>query len=409
LFSPAKEAAVTERNWPAIEQQRYMPLHRRLPVTLVRGRGCEVWDDAGKRYLDLVGGWAVNNVGHCHPKVVAAIQRQVAELMMVSNQFYSIPQLELAERITQLAGLERVFFQNSGAEANEGAVKLARRWGAAHRGGAYEVISTWRSFHGRTLAMVAATGKPAYQEPFRPLPEGFRQVDYNDIEALRAAVSDKTVAILLEPVQGEGGVWPAEPGYLQAVRALCDERGLLLILDEIQTGIGRTGTMFAFERSGVRPDILTLGKALAGGLPIGAFLAREEVAQAFKPGDHGSTFGGNPVVCAAGVATLEVMEEEGLAERAGRLGEYFSAKLRELARQQPAIREVRGAGLLIAVQFSSELSDAVTRAALARGLLLNSVMPDAIRLMPPLVITEDEIDEAVAILSAAIADQLVAA
>lgn len=400
---------MSERNWPAIEQQRYMPLHRRLPVTLVRGRGCEVWDDRGRRYLDLVGGWAVNNVGHCHPKVVAAVQRQAAELMLVSNQFYTVPQLELAERITALTGLDRVFFQNSGAEANEGAVKLARRWGAAQRGGAYEVISAWRSFHGRTLAMVAATGKPAYQEPFRPLPEGFRQVQFNDIEALRAAISDKTVAILLEPVQGEGGVWPATPEYLRAVRALCDEQGILLILDEIQTGIGRTGSMFAFERYGIRPDILTLGKALAGGLPIGAFLAREAIAQAFKPGDHGSTFGGNPVVCAAGVATLDVVEAEGLVQRAAHRGAYFVARLQELAAEQPVIAEVRGAGLLIAVQFSSDISDAVTRAALERGLLLNAVMPNAIRLMPPLVISEAEIDEAIAILRAVLADQLVTA
>ncbi|MFN8534563.1 MAG: acetylornithine transaminase [Dehalococcoidia bacterium] len=400
---------MSERNWPAVEQQRYMPLHRRMPVTLVRGRGSEVWDEQGRRYLDLVGGWAVNNVGHCHPKVVAAIQRQAAELMMVSNQFYSVPQLELAERITALAGLERVFFQNSGAEANEGAVKLARRWGGAHRGGAYEVITAWRSFHGRTLAMVAATGKPAYQEPFRPLPEGFKQVAYNDIDALRTAVSDRTAAIMLEPVQGEGGVWAATPDYLQAVRALCDQQGLLLILDEIQTGIGRTGSMFAFERYGVRPDILTLGKALAGGLPIGAFLAREEVAHAFQPGDHGSTFGGNPVVCAAGVATLDVMAEEHLCERAGRVGKYFAAKLRQLAERFPVIDEVRGEGLLLAVQFGSEMSDIVSRAALERGLLLNAVMPSAIRLMPPLVITEAEVDEAVAILDAVLADQLVTA
>ncbi|MCL6648260.1 MAG: acetylornithine transaminase [Chloroflexi bacterium] len=400
---------MTERDWPAIEQRHYMPLHRRQPVTLVRGRGCEVWDDRGRRYLDLVGGWAVNSVGHCHPTVVAAVQRQAAELMMTSNQFYTIPQLALAERLARLSGLERVYFQNSGAEANEGAVKLARRWGSQHRGGAYEVITAWRSFHGRTLAMVAATGKPAYQEPFRPLPAGFRQVEFNDLAALRAAIREETVAVMLEPVQGEGGVWPASVEYLQGVRALCDELGLLLILDEVQTGIGRTGTLFAFERYGIRPDILTLGKALGGGLPIGAFLAREEVAHAFRPGDHGSTFGGNPVVCAAGLATLEVVEREELPARAARLGEYFTQRLHELAARVPVVREVRGAGLLLALEFTQEWSEAVTRRALERGLLLNAVTPSAVRLMPPLVIREQEIDEAVAVLEAVLAEQLVAA
>lgn len=400
---------MSEQNWPAIEQRVYMPLFRRVPVTLVRGRGCEVWDDQGTRYLDFVGGWAVNNVGHCHPKVVDAIQRQTSELMMVSNQFYSIPQLELAERLVTLTGLARVFFANSGAEANEGAAKLARRWGRANRNGAYEVISAWKSFHGRTLAMVAATGKPAYQEPFQPLTPGFRQVDFNDLAALRAAVSEKTAAIMLEPVQGEGGVHPATKEYLRGVRALCDELGLLLILDEVQTGIGRTGSWFAFQRYDVRPDILTLGKALAGGLPVGAFLATEEVAQAFQPGDHGSTFGGNPVVCAAGVATLGVVEDEGLCARAEARGMRLKDQLNDLAKRHPVIAEVRGDGLLLAVEFTADISGAVVQSALEHGLLLNGVTPNAVRLMPPLVLSDAQIDEFIAIFDKVLANALISA
>lgn len=400
---------MAERNWQDIERHVYMQLVRRLPVTLVRGLGSEVWDDEGRRYLDFVAGWAVNNTGHCHPDVVAAVQKQAGELMMTSNQFYTIPQIELAEMVTRLAGLERVFIANSGAEANEGAVKLARRYGALNKNGAYEVISAWHSFHGRTLATTAATGKPAYQDSYRPLAPGFKQVDFNDLSALREAVTDQTAAILLEPVQGEGGVNVATDDYLKGVRALCDELGLLLILDEIQTGIGRTGSMFAFQQYGIVPDILTLGKGLAGGMPIGAFLASERVAQAFQPGNHGSTFGGNPVVCAAGVATLKVMERENLSARAAEMGNLLMDRLRGLAGRHSFIREVRGKGLLIAVEFDSDRSDSIVRGALQRGLLLNAVAPNAIRIIPPLTIGQAEIDEALSTLDAVFSAELAVA
>lgn len=386
-----------------------MPLFRRMPVTLVRGLGSEVWDDAGNRYLDLVAGWAVSNAGHCHPRIVKAIQDQASQLLQVSNQFYTVPQLELGEILVKKTGLDRVFFANSGAEANEGAVKLARRWGAEKRNGAYEVISTWKGFHGRTLAMVAATGKPAYQEPFKPLPEGFSHVDFGDLNALRNAITEKTAAFLVEPVQGEAGVNVATTEYLRGVREICDEKGILLILDEIQTGFGRTGTWFAFEQYGITPDILTLGKALAGGLPVGAFLARAEIADIFGKGNHGSTFGGNPLVCAAGVEMCKVMDDERLADRAATMGTIFVEKLQLLASRQSIITEIRASGLLLAVEFARECSGDIAAAAMSRGLLLNAVTPSAIRLMPALNITEAEVDEAITILDGVLSEQMATA
>jgi acetylornithine/N-succinyldiaminopimelate aminotransferase len=393
------------KDWIALENRLFLRAYKRVPVVLVRGAGCRVWDVEGREYLDLVGGWAVTSLGHCPPPLVAALHEQAQRLIQVSNQFYTIPQLELAQLLVEHSPGDRVFFVNSGAEANETAVKLARRWGKRERGGAYAVISTLGSFHGRTLAMVAATGKPAYQEPFTPLPAGFVNVPWNDIEAIKRATTDETVAVLLEPIQGEGGVNVPDEGYLRAVRAWCDEQRLLLILDEVQTGVGRCGALWAHQLFGVEPDIMTLAKGLGGGIPIGAVVAKEAVS-AFEPGDHGTTFGGNPLACAAALAVFREVLAQDLPARAARLGAYFRERLEALRARWPAIREVRGRGLLLAIQFDREVAQAVLEAALERGVLLNAVSPSTIRFMPPLVITEAEIDQAVAVLEEALAATL---
>ncbi|HZU04508.1 MAG TPA: acetylornithine transaminase [Chloroflexota bacterium] len=393
------------KDWIALESRLFLRAYKRVPVVLVRGAGCRVWDVEGREYLDLVGGWAVTVLGHCPPPLVAALHEQAQRLIQVSNQFYTIPQLELAQLLVEHSPGDRVFFVNSGAEANETAVKLARRWGKRERGGAYAVISTLGSFHGRTLAMVAATGKPAYQEPFTPLPAGFINVPWNDVEAIKRATTDETVAVLLEPIQGEGGVNVPDEGYLQAVRAWCDEQRLLLILDEVQTGVGRCGALWAHQLFGIEPDIMTLAKGLGGGIPIGAVVAKEAVS-VFEPGDHGTTFGGNPLACAAALAVFREVLAQDLPARAARLGAYFRERLEALRARWPAIREVRGRGLLLAIQFDREVAQAVLEAALARGVLLNAVSPSTIRFMPPLVITEAEIDQAIAVLEEALAATL---
>ncbi len=285
--------------WQELEHKYYMNTFERTPVTLVRGQGARVWDEDGRQYLDFVAGWAVNSLGHCHPVVVEAVCKQVNTLIQTSNSFYTIPQIQLAELLVQNSGLDKVFLCNSGLEANEGAVKLARRYGKLHLDGAYQVITTLGSFHGRSLAMVAASGQSKYQQPYLPLPAGFTNVEYNNVEAIQAATTRQTCAVMLEPIEGEGGVNVPGSDYLPAVRAWCDQSGILLILDEIQTGIGRTGTLFAYEQTGIKPDIMTLAKGLASGIPIGAVVASDK-ASVFAPGEHGSTFGGNPVACAAG-------------------------------------------------------------------------------------------------------------
>jgi acetylornithine/succinyldiaminopimelate/putrescine aminotransferase len=319
----------------------------------------------------------------------------------VSNQFFSVPQLELARLLVEHSACDRVFIANSGTEANEGAIKLARKWGKRERGGAYEVISTLGGFHGRTLAMVAATGKPAYQAPFTPLPSGFVNVAWNDVEAIKRATTDQTIAVLLEPIQGEAGVYVPDEGYLRAVRAWCDEQNLLLILDEVQTGMGRCGTLWGYELFGVEPDVMTLAKGLGGGVPIGAILAKER-ASAFEPGDHGSTFGGNPLACAAAAAVFREVMAQDLPARAARLGTYFRERLEALQARCPAIVEVRGRGLLLAVEFDREMAQDVLDALFERGVLVNAPKPTALRFMPPLVITEAEIDEGIAALEAAL-------
>jgi len=388
-------------NWQELESQYFMHTFERVPVTLVRGEGARVWDENGREYLDFVGGWAVNSLGHCHPAVAEAVTEQVHTLIQTSNQYYTIPQVRLAELLVQNSCLDKVFFCNSGAEANEGAVKLARRYGQRHRNGAYEVISTFSSFHGRTLGMVAATGQAKHQQPYVPLPAGFVNVDYNNIEAIKAATTEQTCAVILEPVQGEGGVNLPDDDYLKTVREWCDRTGMLLILDEIQTGVGRTGTLFAYEQYGVEPDVMTLAKGLGGGLPIGAILARDE-ASVFVPGEHGSTFGGNPLACAAAYATVKFILDNDIVGNVREVGEYLINGLEGLRRQFPLITDVRGRGLLVAVEFDSDIAGSLLTACLERGLLVNRLKPNALRLMPPLIIGNNEVDQAVSILSAAL-------
>ena len=388
-------------NWQELERKYLMSTVERLPVTLVRGQGARVWDEDGREYLDFVGGWAVNSLGHCHPVVVQAVTEQVNNLIQASNQFYTIPQIQLAELLVQNSCLDKVFFSNSGTEANEGAVKLARRYGKCYLNGADEVITTMGSFHGRTLAMVAATGQPKFQEPYLPLIAGFKNVEYNNFEAIKAATTGQTCAVMLEPVQGEGGVNLPDDDYLAAVRAWCDQKGILLILDEIQTGMGRTGTLFAYEQYGIEPDIMTLAKGLASGIPIGAILAKDKVS-VFAPGEHGSTFGGNPLACAAGYATLKFIIDNDIVGKVKRVGEYLMAGLEGLKPKFPFITEVRGRGLLVAMEFNRDIASEAVMACLEKGLLVNKLKPNALRFMPPLIIGNQEVDEALGILDKAL-------
>ncbi|TAN33232.1 acetylornithine transaminase [bacterium] len=365
-----------------------MSTGRRLPVTFVRGQGCLLYDDGGREYLDLVAGIAVNLLGHAHPDVVAAVTAQSRTLIHTSNLYFTQPQVDLARRLVELSFPARVFFCNSGTEANEAAIKLARKWGTRQRDGAFEIITATGSFHGRTLAAVTAGGQHKYSDPFKPLPEGFVHVPYNDLEALKAATGARTVAVMLEPVMGEIGVIPSAPGYLAAVRRWCDANNLLLILDEVQTGLGRTGRWFAHQHHGITPDVMTLAKGLGGGLPIGACLAAPR-ADVFEPGDHGSTFGGNPVACAAALAVLTVIERDGLVGHAAEVGEMLRTALLDLG-----AGEVRGLGLMQALEFAEPRAKAFQQASLDAGLIVNAVDDNSVRLVPPLIITPAEIDRA---------------
>lgn len=389
-------------DWPELEHKYFMRTIKRLPLTLVRGKGARVWDDAGREYLDFVGGWAVNSLGHCHPVLVQALAEQAGALIQASNQFYTLPQIRLAELLVQHSCFDKVFFCNSGAEANEGAVKLARRYGKLHLRGAYEVITTFNSFHGRTLAMVAATGQKKFQEPYEPLPAGFVNVDYDCIEAIKEATNSRTCAVMLEPIQAEGGINVPSDGYLRQVRDWCDQRGILLILDEIQTGLGRIGTLFGYQQYGVEPDIMTLAKGLASGVPIGVVMAREK-ADVFQPGDHGSTFGGNPLACAAAYATLKYVIDNDIPGNADRVGRYLSARLEALKSRFDFIADVRGRGLLKAMEFGRDMADDVLMGCLDKGLLVNRVKPNVLRFIPPLIVGEAEVDQAVDILEEVLA------
>ena len=388
-------------NWQELEHKYFMQTFSRVPVTLVKGEGARVWDEDGREYLDFVAGWAVDTLGHCHPVVAEALAEQARTLIQTSNQFYTIPQLRLAELLVQNSCLDRVFFCNSGAEANEGAVKLARRYGKLKLNGAYEVITAMGSFHGRTLAMVAASGQSKFQQPYLPLPVGFVNVEYNSIEAIKTATTKQTCAVMLEPIQGEGGVNLPDDDYLPAVRAWCDQNGILLILDEIQTGLGRLGTLFAHEQSGIEPDIMTLAKGLGSGVPIGTILAKEG-ASVFAVGEHGSTFGGNPLACAVGYATLKFILDNDIAGNAKSVGKYFIDGLEGLKQKFNIVTDVRGLGLLVAMEFSHDIAQSVLMTCLDRGLLVNRLKPNALRFMPPLIIGNKEVDEAIGILDKAL-------
>ena len=384
-------------NWKELEKKYYVQLLNRVPVTLVKGQGARVWDDEGKEYLDFVAGWAVDCLGHAHPVITEALITQSRILLQTSNQFFTVPQVELAELLVKNSCLDRVWLGNSGLEANEAAIKLARRWGALKLNGAYEIITTHNSFHGRSLATTAATGQDKFHKPYEPLPDWFQSVPYNDLAAVQAATSAKTCAIMLEPVQGEGGVNVPDAGYLKGVRQWCDEKNLLLIFDEIQTGVCRLGPLWGYEAFGVEPDIMTLAKGLGGGVPIGAMLARERCS-VFAFGDHGSTFGGNPLTCAAAVAVLDHIIAHDFPKKVKEVSGYLFAELKKLKQEFAVISEVRGMGLLAAVAFNADISQEVLQGCLERGLLINAVKPNAVRLMPPLIITNKEVDEAIGIL-----------
>jgi acetylornithine/N-succinyldiaminopimelate aminotransferase len=374
------------------EAEFVMQTYRRLPVELVGGEGSWLFDSGGKRYLDCLAGIAVTSVGHSNFRVTSAVAEQMASLVHVSNLFFTRPQVDLAERLVRLSRLDQVFFSNDGATANEAAIKLARKWGQQLRGpDCYEVVTLGGSFHGRTLATLAATGQPHKQVTFEPLPEGFLQVPPHDLHALAAALYGGTAAVMVETTQGEGGVVPLAEKYLSEVRALCDAAEVLLIVDDVQGGIGRTGTWFSWQALGFSPDIATTAKALANGLPIGACLATDSVAGAFEFGDHATTFGGGPVVSRAALATIDEIEELGLLENATQRGEQFRALLGQI----DAVREVRGRGLLLAAVLDQPIAERVVRAALVQGLVVNDVQPDTIRFTPPLSIAPTEVDEAV--------------
>jgi acetylornithine/N-succinyldiaminopimelate aminotransferase len=389
----------------ALDAEHVMPTYGRLPVAFVRGEGSVLLDTEGRRYLDFLGGLAVTALGHAHPAVAEALADQAQTLLHVSNLYLNDLQPRLAARLDGLLGGDgRVFFTNSGAEANECAIKLARRHGQRQGGPErYHVLTAYGSFHGRSLATLAATGQPQKHELFQPLPPGFRHVEFGDVDALAAALDERVCAVLLEPIQGEGGVQPAPPGYLEAVRRLCDEREALLMLDEVQTGLGRTGRWFGFQHApGVQPDVVTLAKALGNGVPIGACWARGDAGTALQPGEHASTFGGQPLAARAALTVLDVMEAEDAPARAGRAGERLTAALAAL----PQVAGVRGPGLLIAAELVPGLdAPAVARSCLDAGLVVNAVTPTALRLAPSLLVTDAELDEAVAILRRVLEEQ----
>jgi len=384
-------------DWPELESKYYMQTIVRVPVTLVRGKGARVWDDKGKEYLDCVCGLAVNCLGHCHPVVADAISEQARTLVQTSNWFYTVPQLQLAELLVKNSCLDRVFVCNSGLEANEGAIKLARRYGHLKLNGAYEIITALGSFHGRSLALTAASGQPGMHKPYVPLPVGFVNVANNDIEAIKKATTEKTCAVMMELIQAETGVNLPDDDYPKRVREWCDRKGILLILDEVQTGIGRLGTLFGYQTYGVEPDIMSLAKGLGGGIPIGAVLAKEHAA-VFVPGDHNSTFGGNPVTSATACAVLKYIIENKVVDNVKKVGGYLMEGLVKLKQKYAFITEVRGRGFLVVVEFNRDLAQDVLLACLKNGLIINRVKANAIRLVPPLIIGNKEVDEAIGIL-----------
>ena len=396
---------MNNREIAALTDQYVARTYARSPIALVKGKGTKVWDADGKEYLDFLAGIAVNSLGHCHPAVVRAIRQQSQVLLHVSNLYHIAPQSELARELCRHSFADRVFFCNSGAEANEAAIKLARRYGAEKLGGKYEILSAHNSFHGRTLATLTATGQEKVRAGYDPLPAGFRQIPFNDLQAVEDAIDEqKTVGVLVEPIQGEGGVRVPDDGYLQGLRALCHRRGLLLIFDEVQTGLGRTGMFFGYQHFGIEPDIMTLAKALGGGLPLGAMLAREDVANSFAPGSHASTFGGNPMVCRAGLAVMHTLVEGGVLQNCVRMGQYLVRCLQALQRRFSFIREIRGKGLMIGMELEIE-GNKIVESCMEEGLLLNCTAYKVLRFVPPLTIRKSEIDRGLAILKAVLARQ----
>jgi len=378
-------------------KENIMPTYTKVPLVFVKGKGSRLWDIHSKAYLDFFPGWGVGNLGHCHPKVVQAVRDQVSKLIFIPNNYYQIPQAKLAKELVYWTYPAKVFFCNSGAEANEGAIKLSRKYGQ----GRYEIITFDDSFHGRTLATLTATGQKKYQEGFQPLVEGFKTVKFNDINAVKNAITDKTVAVMLELVQGEGGVNVADKDFVLGLRKICDERKMLLIIDEVQTGIGRTGKLFCYQHFGITPDIMTLAKALGGGLPIGVMVVRKDIADTLQPGMHASTFGGGPVISKAALAVLTAIQKEKLLANASKMSEYLFAKLNELKNKYSTIKEVRGLGLMAGVQLSIP-GKAIVEKCTESGLLINCTHDTVLRLMPALNITKKEIDKAITILDTAI-------
>ncbi len=366
--------------------------YNRYPIVFSKGKGCKLWDVDGKEYLDFVAGLAVLNLGHCHPNVVAAIKEQAERLIHVSNYYHNEPMIELARLLCENSFAEKVFFCNSGAEANEAAIKLARKYAKENLGPEkFEIITMLKSFHGRTMATITATGQERFHKGFEPLLEGFKYVPYNDLESVKKAVSEKTCAVMIEPVQGEGGVNIPSKEYMQGLRGLCDEKGILLIFDEVQTGIGRTGKLFAYEHFGIEPDIMTLAKGLANGVPIGAMLTKERFATAFIPGAHASTFGGNPLATASAVAVLQTIKNEDILRNCNIVGGYLINRLKELKTGFDFIKDVRGMGLLIGMELSFDAGDIVKKC-MEKGLLINYTNGNVLRFIPPLIVTENEVD-----------------
>jgi predicted acetylornithine/succinylornithine family transaminase len=385
-----------------LTQDHVAQTYARFPIALVRGKGVRVWDADGKEYLDFLAGIAVNSLGHAHPSVLRAITVQARKLIHVSNLYHIVPQSELAYALCRHSFADKVFFCNSGAEANEAAIKLARRYGKEWLGGRYEVLSTYNSFHGRTLATLTATGQEKVRAGYDPLPAGFRQVPYDDIAAMEAAIDETTVAILVEPIQGEGGVVVPRPDYLQGLRKLCDDRGLLLILDEVQVGMGRSGKLFAYEHFGIEPDIMTLAKAIGGGLPLGAMLAKEKVARSFVPGAHASTFGGNPLACSVGLAVLKTLLRGGVLKNCQKMSQVLLAGLESLRSRFPFVQSVRGLGLIAGMELAVE-GDRIVTDCMRAGLLINCTAHKVLRFVPPLIINQRDIERGLGILEKVLA------
>ncbi|HPM70371.1 MAG TPA: acetylornithine transaminase [Smithellaceae bacterium] len=388
-----------EKEITALADENIMHTYRRFPVVLARGKGQKVWDVNGKEYLDFVAGIAVCNLGHSHPGVIDALKKQLEKLTHVSNLYYTEPQARLAKLLVDNSFADKVFFCNSGAEANEAAIKLARKYAHENLGAdKFELITMKDSFHGRTMATITATGQEKFQFGFTPLLEGFTYVPFNDLNALEKAINKKTCGVMVEPIQGEGGVNIPDARYLKEVRALCDEHKILLIVDEVQTGIGRTGKLFAYEHAGIEPDIMTLAKALGNGFPVGAMLATDKIAESFAPGNHASTFGGNPLAMAAALATLEIMLQEGILDNCRKTGDYFLKELKKLEKKHALINNVRGKGLMLAVTLNMEAAE-IVRECMQKGLLINSTGGKTLRFVPPLIITNKDVDQAVDILN----------